>query len=83
MTVAQLVVDPEFTKRWPYVWSRLEPYFLARQRKYAMDHPGEHEEIGQFVEFTAEVMKDLESISGMAEAESHKTPPRKKLHRIL
>ena len=48
-----------------------------------MDHPGEHEEIGQFVEFTAEVMKDLESISGMAEAESHKTPPRKKLHRTL
>lgn len=60
--LAELSNDPEFKKRWPYVWQKLEPHLLAKQRAYAAAHKGQHELIGQFVEFLSEIMEDLNTL---------------------
>lgn len=61
-TFSDLSNDPEFKQRWPYIWSKLEPHLLARQRAYAAQHKGKHEQIGQFVEFLTELMDDFQTI---------------------
>jgi hypothetical protein len=62
MNLVDLVGDVEFGQRFPYVWLKLEPYLLQRQRDYAAKHKGEHEMIGQYVEFLSEIMTDLNEL---------------------
>lgn len=77
-TFSQLGNDIEFKKRWPYVWSKLEPHLLAKQREFALSHKGDHEQIGQFVEFLAILMDDLNTID--VEVASPEKTTRPKLH---
>lgn len=77
-TFSELSNDPEFKKRWPYVWGKLEPHLLAKQREFALQHKGDHEQIGRFVEFLAILMDDLNTID--VEVQSPDKTPRKKLH---
>lgn len=75
---SELNNDTEFKQRWPYVWSKLEPYLLAKQRQYALTHKGDYERIGQFVEFIALLMDDLNTID--AEVTRPEKVHRKPLH---
>lgn len=77
-TFSDLGNDIEFKKRWPYIWSKLEPHLLAKQREYALAHKGEHAAIGQFVEFIAILMDDLNTID--IEVMSEPKNQRKPLH---
>lgn len=70
--------DPEFKKRWPYVWGKLEPHLLAKQREYALSHKGDYAQIGQFVEFLAILMEDLNNID--VQMTAPEKPQRKALH---
>lgn len=78
MTFSDLSNDPEFKKRWPYIWTKLEPHFLAKQREFALTHKGEHALIGQFVEFLALIIDDLNTID--VEVTRPEKMPRKQLH---
>lgn len=73
-----LANDPEFKSRWPYIWSKLEPHLLAKQRQFALEHKGDHAQIGQFVEFLAIIMDDFNTID--VEVKTTDKIPRKKLH---
>ena len=59
---SELANDPEFRNRWPYIWGKLEPYLLAKQRAYAAAHKGNYEDVGRFVGFMAELFDDLNTI---------------------
>lgn len=77
-TISDLSRDPEFKKRWPYVWTKLEPHLLAKQRSYAVEHKGNHVLIGQFVEFLSELMDDLNTVD--VEVTREDVPKRKPLN---
>lgn len=77
-TFSALGQDAEFKKRWPYVWSKLEPHLLAKQREYALAHKGNYEEVGRFVEFLAIIMEDMNSID--IQVASSEKIERKPLH---
>lgn len=81
MTIDELVKDPEFTKRFPYVWNKLELLFLQRQREFAKKHAGNYELTGRFIEFMSEIMDDLNNISSTIHLEIQK-PKRAKLHNV-
>lgn len=78
MTFSDLSNDIEFKRRWPYIWEKLEPHFLAKQREFALSHKGDYEKIGQFVEFLALIMDDLNTID--VQVTGPEKMPRKKLH---
>lgn len=61
-TFSDLSQDREFVERWPYIWSKLQPHLLKMQRDYAATHRGQHDKVGMFVEFIADLMNDFESI---------------------
>jgi hypothetical protein len=71
----ELKTNPEFMKIWPALFPRLERYFLAKQREHAKKHPGEHEEIGRFVAFTAEILDDFEKLNVEAIPQKPKHKP--------
>lgn len=77
-TIREIASDPEFQKRWGYIWSKLEPYMLEKQREYAKNHKGQHEQVGQFVEFMSEIMDDFNTIDVQVQAPA--PVQRKRLH---
>ena len=76
-SLSELAHDPDFRERWPYCWNKLLPYFLLKQRKYAKENKGKHEQIGQFIEFMEEIMDDLETID-VSIADIRNQPPKRK-----
>lgn len=75
---SDLANDHEFASRWPYIWSKLEPHLLEKQRSYAAAHKGDHEAIGRFVEFMSELFDDLNTIDIKVQAPPK--PKRPSLH---
>lgn len=73
---SELSKDAEFRQRWPYIWSKLEPHLLAKQRQFAAQHKGDYEEVGRFVTFMSELMDDFNSIDISVSAP---TPPKRKM----
>lgn len=77
--LSDLVADREFMEKFPYVWVRLHPFFLRKQRAYARDNKADPHKVGLFVEFMEQVMSDLETILETSELEASK-PKYKKLN---
>lgn len=74
-----LIGDKEFTDRWPYCWNKLEPFLLLKQRMYAREHKGQHQQVGQFIEFIDELMSDFEKLDKGISIEARK-PRHKRLN---
>lgn len=78
MKIEDLINDAEFQKRWPYVWNKLEQFFLSKQQSYVSKNPTNYEENGRFVAFIGEVMNDLRMIDV-----SYNSPEKPKIHKRL
>ena len=76
MTLQELAADKDFCARWPLVWNRLQKHLVLRQMAFSREHAGQHEKIGQFVEFTANLFGDLEKVNAVVEAPERKPRPR-------
>ena len=64
--------DDKFKADWPYVSDRLRKFLLARQQQFALEHPGEYQVIGQYVEFQANIFRDLEEIDSLTQSSQPK-----------
>jgi len=62
MTLTDLLKDEQFRNNWQHVWSKLEPFFIEKMMTYASANKGQHEKVGQFAEFMAELTEDFKTL---------------------
>jgi hypothetical protein len=62
MDLSELMQDEQFRSNWQHVWAKLEPFFIKKMMTYASAHKGQHEKVGQFAEFMAEVIEDFKTL---------------------
>lgn len=72
--------SPEFRKAWPLVWHKLEKFLIEEQKNFALEHRGNHAEIGQYVEFMAVLTDKLKVLDNSVQVEATKAPARPRLH---
>lgn len=68
----ELSRDDKFKAEWPYISDRLRKFLLARQQQFAIEHKGEYQVIGQYVEFQANIFRDLEELDSLTQSSQPK-----------